>query len=355
MNLATLVASGRRALLLFFALLLTNLLAVNFIYQSTVLAANTATWVNAATISYQGVSYKETNIEDSDWHFLAKNPTNGCQQEIKGFTNPGYNTEKGPYKAQDVKLDKQKLVGGRCTSDGTDTIHLLAQPDGYNVAFVWNDDKNIVSVDGKKAFSLASDGTFVSTKDGDCADYITVGGDKSNLTLHVRSNVAKTIDSPDKSLQLKYGSTDTVSRDVTSGYPFVQNIKSSGDGSGDQKIGGTDCHQSGPVNNVRADTANASTPGTAAGTTGVGKDGPPTCETTGNNPLSWLLCPIINGIANFSDWVLNTIIVPFLENVPISTDPNSPSFTAWSTFRILGNVVLVGMLLVVAIAQGRNS
>jgi hypothetical protein len=89
----------------------------------------------------------------------------------------------------------------------------------------------------------------------------------------------------------------------------------------------------------------------AAGLSATG-DSRPSCELTGTNPLSWMLCPMINGAAAVADWILDTVIVPFLDNVPISADPSKPIFKVWSSFRVIANILLVGMLLVIAIAQG---
>jgi hypothetical protein len=101
------------------------------------------------------------------------------------------------------------------------------------------------------------------------------------------------------------------------------------------------------------DAASAA-PNTGTGGVDATGDSRPSCETTSGNPLSWGLCPAINGAAAIADWVLESFIVPFLENVPISTDRGGDStgvFDAWSGFRILANIMLVGVLLFIVIAE----
>jgi hypothetical protein len=76
-----------------------------------------------------------------------------------------------------------------------------------------------------------------------------------------------------------------------------------------------------------------------------------TCELTGGNPASWILCPAINGAAAMADWLLEQFIRPFLERVPLTLDSASASFKAWSGFRLIANMMLVGILLIAVISQ----
>ncbi|MDB5164942.1 MAG: rane protein of unknown function [Candidatus Saccharibacteria bacterium] len=78
----------------------------------------------------------------------------------------------------------------------------------------------------------------------------------------------------------------------------------------------------------------------------------PTCESNGFPAnLSWLLCPIFNGVAGMSDWLFKEVVSPLLHTTPLSTDPSDPSYQAWSNFRIYGNIFLVIALLVVVFGQ----
>lgn len=97
-----------------------------------------------------------------------------------------------------------------------------------------------------------------------------------------------------------------------------------------------------------ADDGNAS----AGGGSGSGKDSVD-CDATGV-VLSWIICPVIDLGTNFSDYAFEHIISPLLTDVPISADPGSGTYQAWTTFRVIANVFLVGSLLVIVYSQARG-
>ena len=89
------------------------------------------------------------------------------------------------------------------------------------------------------------------------------------------------------------------------------------------------------------------------GTTGGTQPaGPPTCETSGD-PMSWVLCPIFNSVADASDWLFQNIITPFLITQPIETTPSTsnPTYAVWSNSRVYGDIFLVIALLVLIFGQ----
>jgi hypothetical protein len=282
----------------FMAMLITSL-AGGFLLPNLAQAAGTATWVDQATIEYNGVKYKEDNAGDSNWHFYGINPTGGCKQEIKDFTNPGYNALKGSFKTQTVNLYRQKAVTGGCTSDGVEAIQLQASPPGYDVAFIWTDDKNIQSADGRKKFSQDASGNFISVTDGsNCKDYLIVGTDKSHPELVVRSNIG--MDDASISLRAKYAP------EGGSGWSFVRSITSAGD----TEINGQGCHESKKVG-VTANPANASRPGTStAPGAGGGASEDNSCES--KEVLAWIACPVIKALDGIFDW-LDTQIQALLD------------------------------------------
>lgn len=101
---------------------------------------------------------------------------------------------------------------------------------------------------------------------------------------------------------------------------------------------------------------NANSPGTAVATTttpngssgGGGGLSSPTCESSGTS-LSWIMCPIINGIANAVDGIYSALIQPLLFTKPIyPLNSSNPIFNAWSNFREYGDLLLlIGILVVV--------
>ena len=87
----------------------------------------------------------------------------------------------------------------------------------------------------------------------------------------------------------------------------------------------------------------------AGGATGLGEENAK-CETSGN-PATWFMCPIFNGVAEFSDWMFRNLVEPLLKTPPISTDSNNGSFKIWSNFRLYGNILLVIFMLVIVFGQ----
>ncbi len=98
----------------------------------------------------------------------------------------------------------------------------------------------------------------------------------------------------------------------------------------------------------------------AAGDPGAGPDSStappgsnPDCDVT-NNPLTWIICPIIDLGANFTDAIFTTFVRPLLEDIPIDTAPDDAGYRAWQSFRALANIMLVGCLLAIVYAQARG-
>ncbi len=101
---------------------------------------------------------------------------------------------------------------------------------------------------------------------------------------------------------------------------------------------------------IATDTAVAASSAGALGT-GEGDDNA-TCEANGN-PMSWLFCPLINGLATAADKTFELLIVPLLRTKPIDFENVSEdiTFQVWSSFRILGNIILVIALLILVFGQ----
>ncbi|HSX16751.1 MAG TPA: hypothetical protein VLH86_01480 [Patescibacteria group bacterium] len=80
----------------------------------------------------------------------------------------------------------------------------------------------------------------------------------------------------------------------------------------------------------------------------------PVCEAS-SSAMSWLLCPIYNGLSEMSDWILQNILVPFLRTSPVGLDPNDKvtgsTFKIWSAFRVYGDIILVILLIIAVMGQ----
>lgn len=91
----------------------------------------------------------------------------------------------------------------------------------------------------------------------------------------------------------------------------------------------------------------------AAGTSGGSKD-QPDCDASLNSPLSWVICPVVDIGASFTDFVYDTFVRGLLQEVPISAESNDGGYKAWQQFRILANIMLVGTLLAIVYGQIRG-
>jgi len=83
----------------------------------------------------------------------------------------------------------------------------------------------------------------------------------------------------------------------------------------------------------------------------------PTCE-SGGDPLNWIICPIFNGVAAFSDFLFTQVIEPLLTTTPLSTSQadckqgtGNCTYQIWSNFRIYGDIFLVIALIVIVFGQ----
>lgn len=102
----------------------------------------------------------------------------------------------------------------------------------------------------------------------------------------------------------------------------------------------------GTVNISGTPPANISTPPAGGGAGGTGEEDQqsPECKNSAT-ALTFFICPIIDGIIEFSDWVLEDVIQPLLRTKPVSLDPDAPIYKIWSSFRVYGNIILVIALL----------
>ncbi len=82
----------------------------------------------------------------------------------------------------------------------------------------------------------------------------------------------------------------------------------------------------------------------------AGADDNPTCESQGGN-LSWIICPIINGALDLTDWIFNKFIGPYLFISPLTSNADDPVYIIWKSFRTIGNILLVFGLLFIVFGQ----
>ncbi|MEI6755777.1 MAG: hypothetical protein WCK80_02055 [bacterium] len=95
----------------------------------------------------------------------------------------------------------------------------------------------------------------------------------------------------------------------------------------------------------------------AATASSGGKNESPSCESNGSK-LGWLLCPVINMVADALNSIYSGLIQPLLKTNPLvltpgsaeSVDPNH-TYEIWNNFRIYGNILLVIVLLIVVFGE----
>jgi len=76
----------------------------------------------------------------------------------------------------------------------------------------------------------------------------------------------------------------------------------------------------------------------------------PSCETNAS-PLTWIICPIFNGAADFSQWMLKNVIQDHLILHPVVTDATDPLYVTWQSFRNIGDAVLVISIIVIVYSE----
>lgn len=113
-----------------------------------------------------------------------------------------------------------------------------------------------------------------------------------------------------------------------------------------------DCEEGHVAGVALAEGGPAAGTGAGAGDTCTGDDcdEEPNCENFGST-LSVVICPIIEGAGAAADYIFGTFIEGTLKNIPVGTDPEDPGFKAWQGFRLIGNILLVGALLILVFAQ----
>lgn len=76
----------------------------------------------------------------------------------------------------------------------------------------------------------------------------------------------------------------------------------------------------------------------------------PTCESTGW--LTWIICPVINGLAEVADGAFEHFIEPMLMTPPVDiVNADNPVFKVWVAMRNIANILLVVAMIVIVFGQ----
>lgn len=194
----------------------------------------------------------------------------------------------------------------------------------------------------KAAGGGAEKGQVCNQGSGEIAPYLPTSLEACNKGFDAGLNAKQTADTPSAESACKdAGFSGSQLIDCKKGYLAAKARKSKDDTCKDVK----------PAKNKQACEQGFSLAGVVTDT--ESQDNQPNCENT-KNSLSFVVCPLLDGIANTSDWVFSTVIQPLLQNVPVSTDTSDPSYKAWQGFRVIANIVLIGALLAVVFYQARG-
>ena len=128
----------------------------------------------------------------------------------------------------------------------------------------------------------------------------------------------------------------------------------------DQPRNAADCAGTSTPFFIAAGTGIAAQPATCSATppdktTQAGGSTNPTCESSGFS-LSWIFCPIINGLADAVDGIYSNVVQPLLITKTLDINNTSDkasqaTYQVWSAFRVYGDIFLVIALLVVVFGQ----
>ncbi len=297
----------------------------------------TMTWINRAQI--------EVKVGSQTLQFVDKDIGSDNNFKVQNYECPGQITfdpsDDHSISAKDkVTLDLDILPAGGAGNHCVDTSEnkiggfSVASPDQGNIYYYFTDPNTIARVDGNTDWQFTentnegfSDLYMRTAEDGKaCQDRILVNRGASTMKMYEMTDDNRGNRFTDPALGLTGENcypADGVSSAIDSAKAY-------------------------PIrNSTDKETSSVVTP---ANTNLSGNDAP-TCETTGGNPLSFIICPIINSVSSLADWVLGSVIQPFLDRIPLSTDAGDPAFQAWSSFRAIANILLILVLVVVVIAQ----
>lgn len=206
---------------------------------------------------------------------------------------------------------------------------------------------------------LSSDGNTVTVtfSDNSTLDFTNTGATSGNLTFKPQ-NTGNAINVGGAAIA-SWCSNTSYSDSSGNPYPPSQSpnmgivMSSYTDSTGSVDV----CYDtgSGGSTNQSSITIPVDTSAYAAAQTGQQDDSgtAPTCEASGAS-LSWIMCPIVNGLADGVGLLYSNLIQPLLRTSPIdfsSTNDPTSTYAIWSEFRVYGDIFLVIALLVIVFGE----
>lgn len=324
-------------------------------------------WIDHSQISVNGTVYSDPNTDDDlcyavdsalagDCSSVTANPTAPsdatCGQYNYIFNFPGSLQGSDPQNAKNTAtIVAFSYTGGGTNACSQTTSHItFTNPQNFNDYFAWGDSTTIKTSDGTSIeFVQASTG-------GDFYD----DGTFSSGNKTCQSSITADATNP--------GSGSLVIRNTGSGSPLGTGWPAAYQKDLNSPGAGATCYSSNPINITIADPVGsdgkpASTAAAGSSTSQNGGGGgagasQTLCETTFNNPLTWIVCPVVDTLVN----VINDIDALITNQLNIKTDAIFCSdtatckayLTAWQSFRdiALGLMAVAGLIVLIAQALG---
>lgn len=278
-------------------------------------AAQSGAWVDHSTITVGDKTYFDSKSGDSLEYKLQGGSGCDAKNVIDGFN--GNNPSIGSVGSATIHIfTPNSDTDSRC-KEKKDKI-TLSDTANFAKEAVWQDAGTIVSSDRQTTLKKDANGSFYTS--GTCKSKITPD---ANMT----SGIAV--------LSYDFGGK------CNSSKPYPVQIANP------TVTDPNDPTKTVPASSISAGTADTTTPG--GGTATKGADNA-SCEMS-ISPLTWILCPIFNGVADLSDWLFSHLVQPLLRTSPISTDPSDTGYKIWASFRIYGDIFLVIGLIVIVFGQ----
>src|SRR3990167_201301 len=315
----------RLSLLLFVTVIFGTLLS-NIRIASA--APATGSWIDMVFISYDGAQFTDVNPYDSVHEYARKN--GGCVDKI--YADPG-NPGSGTY----VDLEKSQ-VNGDC--------------------FAIDKDGQPHKVNGDDRLQIIRYAQSINLTSGDRSKIGAYGVDEETLKGYI--NPGWFDDYPHKAPLVEF-KTPPANDPLSGQFPnrFYAVI---GIGQLYAQLQGntaticfqslltddTSCEEvklaSGSLPNINDDFAPDPPGGGGDSSTKV------SCENNAG-PLGWILCKLVDGLRDATEWMMNNVIVPWLRIDPLRDETRDSTFRTWSNFRILANIALVIAMLVAVFGQ----
>lgn len=289
--------------------------------------------------------YYDGKIDNGN-QYNAQNPPGGCGNNVvqNFYTGGDPRNAAATGKVQVTLSSPISTVNTNCSNPATFPILQFQQTQNYAHYFIWVDSGNIETSDDGTTMAFAQSGSsnvFLDSGGTSCKSQITPDkNDPSHGTLIIR-----------------YNGND----------PFGQGFSPQITDAANNASNHSGCNVSTPLHVNIGRTANAKKTagtGTVDGTgPGGGTGGSASSDQLGcdasTNPLSWVICPVVNDLLipaiSWTDSLITEQMVIPSQNIFCSNNLScNDYYAAWSSFRdlALGLLVVAGMVIIVAQAVG---